>query len=345
VVYAATGAGLFRSSDDGVSYTNVNLPVSPQGSTPNCTGAAPTVEGCFLADIVTDVVVRAPGGVGAVTTGGAVLAAVGWRAGAKSNTSQHYPSYVEAPGNGLYSSSDGTPGSFTKVDTTASNFADGEQAKIGRVELGAATGATQDHGYIYAIVQDASAFQGGSDVYGLDAPGAAGAPTVKSTYLKGVYSSPDFGATWTRMATPAELALPGTGSTLSPGLACDDPRQLYCPGVQAWYNSWIKPDPTRATAAGVPIRLVFGLEELWENRLADQGVAASGPTPFKVIAPSASSWCSASPPAPRSPATAAPPCTPTSTTASSSPTATAVSASTPATTAASASSTSPRDRR
>jgi hypothetical protein len=283
VAYAATGGGLFRSTDDGASYTNVALPVS-QGTLPDCNGALPTVEGCFLANIVTDVVVRAPGGIGTDTTGGAVIAAVGWRAGAKTNTSQHYPSYLEAPGNGLYRSSTGAPGSFTRIDPTASNFADGEQSKIGRVELGEATGPAQDHGYLYAMVQDASPFQSGADIYGLDAPGVPSPASVKSTYLKGVYSSADFGTTWTRMATPAELALPGTGSTLSPGLACDDPRQLYCPGVQAWYNEWIKPDPTRATAAGVPTRLVFGLEELWENRLADQGVGASGPTQFKVIA-------------------------------------------------------------
>ncbi len=283
VVYAATGGGLFRSTDDGVSYVNVDLPVTPAGTTPNCAGALPTVEGCFLANIVTDVVVRAPGGVGADTSGGEVIAAVGWRAGSKTNTSQHYPSYVESPGNGLYRSQTGAPNSFTKIDTTASNFADGQQAGIGRIELGEATGASQDHSYLYAIVQDANPFQGGSDIFGLDAPGANGVSKT-STYLKGVYSSSDWGTTWTKMATPTQLAAPGTGTTLSPGLACNDPRALYCPGVQAWYNAWIKPDPTRADASGVPTRLVFGLEELWENALADQGVGASGPQPFKVIA-------------------------------------------------------------
>ncbi|HXA27254.1 MAG TPA: hypothetical protein VN193_00760 [Candidatus Angelobacter sp.] len=284
-VYAATGGGLFRSTDDGAHYSNVNLPVTPSGTTPSCNGALPSVEGCFLANIVTDVVVRAPGGSGADTSGGEVVAAVGWRAGSKTNTSQHYPSYVESPGNGLYRSTTGAPGSFTKIDTSSSMFADGMQAKIGRVELGNATGPQQDHGYLYAIVQDASGFQGQCDAYGLDAPGVSGAPCVHSTYLLGVYSSPDFGSTWTRMTTPQQLAAPGTGSSLSPGLACNDPLALYCPGVQAWYNAWIEPDPTQATSAGVPTRLVFGLEELWENRLADTGtVGASGPTDFKVIA-------------------------------------------------------------
>src|SRR5581483_8054309 len=47
---------------------------------------------------------------------------------------------------------------------------------------------------------------------------------------------------------------------------------------------WIQPDPTRADSNGVPTRLVFGLEEVWENRLANENVAASGPTDFHVIA-------------------------------------------------------------
>ena len=284
-VYAATGGGLFRSTDDGAHYTNVDLPVTPSGTTPNCNGALPSVEGCFLANMVTDVVVRAPGGIGADTSGGEVIAAVGWRAGNKTNTSQHYSSYMESPGNGLYRSSTGAPGTFTNISPTSSLFADGMQSKIGRIALGIASGPQQDHNYLYAIVQDASGFQGQCDAYGLDAPGVSGAPCVHSTYLLGVYSSSDFGSTWLRMTTPQQLAAPGTGSSLSPGLACEDPAAAYCPGVQAWYNAWIKPDPTQATSAGVPTRLVFGLEELWENRLADQGnVGASGPTDFKVIA-------------------------------------------------------------
>jgi hypothetical protein len=281
IVYAATGAGLFQSTDAGKSYRNVKLPVSPAGSVPNCTGALPTVEGCYLANMVTDVVVRAPGGVGANKKGGAVIAAVGWRAGNKTNKSRLYPSYVESPGNGIYRSPTGAPGTFTKLDQ--SSFT-GDSNPIGRIELGAAVGPLQNHDYLYAIVQDATPFQGGSDVGGIDAPGLVGGqPSKYTTYLKGIYSSADFGQTWTRMAGPTELMTPGNGSSLTFGLACDDPRQTYCPGVQAWYNEWIQPDPTRADANGVPTRLTFGLEEVWENTLADQNVAADGPTNFKVI--------------------------------------------------------------
>jgi hypothetical protein len=282
IVYAATGAGLFRSADAGKTYTNVRLPVSPAGSSPNCTGALPTVEGCYLANMVTDVVVRAPGGVGANKKGGAVVAAVGWRAGNKTNKSKSYPSYIESPGNGLYTSPTGQPGSFTKIDQASFT---GDSTPIGRIELGAAVGPLQNHDYLYAIVQDATPFQGGSDVGGIDAPGLVGGqPSKNTTYLKGVYVSADFGKTWTLMATSTQLHAPGNGSSLTFGLACDDPRQTYCPGIQAWYNEWIEPDPTRADANGVPTRLLFGLEEVWENRLADENVAANGPTDFKVIA-------------------------------------------------------------
>jgi hypothetical protein len=103
---------------------------------PNCTGALPTVEGCYLANMVTDVVVRAPGGVGANKQGGAVVAAVGWRAGNKTNKSAKYASYVESPGNGIYTSQTGAAGSFTKVNDPFNAAA----GPVGRIELGGTTG-------------------------------------------------------------------------------------------------------------------------------------------------------------------------------------------------------------
>ena len=59
----------------------------------------------------------------------------------------------------------------------------------------------------------------------------------------------------------------------------------YQPGVQGWYNLWVQPDPSRATAAGVPTRMVFGLEELWANDLPQLGQPLDGTTPvhFGVI--------------------------------------------------------------
>lgn len=277
VVYAATGGGLFRSTDAGKTYVNVRLPISGANAVPNCVGALPSVEGCYLANVVTDVVVRAPGGVGPNTKGGAVVAAVGWRAGNKTNKSAKYPDgYVESPGNGIYTSPTGAAGSFTKV---SSPFVG--QGPDGRIELGAAVGPQQNHDYLYAIVQDATVLQGGAEVGGIDVPGGTGAPSVATTYLKGIYSSSDFGKTWKLMTNPTALMSPTSGSSLNPGYSCEAGQ--YCPGVQAWYNEWIEPDPTRANSSGVPTRLVFGIEEIWENRLADQGVGAEGPTEFKVI--------------------------------------------------------------
>jgi hypothetical protein len=105
--YAATGAGLFRSTDGGASFQNVRLPVSPE-----CAGASADTRPCALANMVTDVVVQGPAN--AQTPGGtpgAVLAAVGWRAGAK----QSPYGYPESPGNGVYRSDTGAPGTFTRA--------------------------------------------------------------------------------------------------------------------------------------------------------------------------------------------------------------------------------------
>jgi hypothetical protein len=53
------------------------------------------------------------------------------------------------------------------------------------------------------------------------------------------------------------------------------------PGVQAWYNLFIQPDPTAAfPGTGAPTRLVFGLEEVWQNEVPSPQV---GKSQFKVI--------------------------------------------------------------
>jgi hypothetical protein len=275
IVYAATGKGLFRSTDGGATFTNVKLPTSAK-----CAGDT-TTHACYLANMVTDIAIQAPGGLSGAK-GGAVVAAVGWRAGNKENVG----GFVESPGNGIYVSPTGAPGSFEKVDTDSSGFASGPtttgdaQDTVGRVELGAATGARQDHGFLYAIVQDASAFKNG-EVSGIDVPTESPAAAPSNTYLRGVYVSKDFGRTWTLMANATSLQDPTTGSALS-ATAC---AELYCPGVQAWYNEWIEPDPTQASPTGVPTRLTFGLEEVWQNDDDNAGLRLpqDGPSKFKVI--------------------------------------------------------------
>lgn len=258
-IYAATSFGLYRSTNAGKSFKNVKLPTGEE----RCIGH-PYRKGCFLRSHVTDVVVQAPDDFG--HEGGKVLAAVGWRAGTKENADGS----VQATDNGLYSSDTGKPGSFAKL--AAPGFA--QQDQIGRIELGAATGAEQDHNYVYAVVQDAVKFNGGAPV--LDANDNPAGPVPFVTVLDGIYVSPDFGATWVKMATAEELQAPGTGSSLTgAGIA-----SFYQPGVQAWYNEWIQPDPTRQLN-GIPTRLTFGLEEVWQNEVTQ--LPQNGKSQFKVI--------------------------------------------------------------
>jgi hypothetical protein len=259
-VYAGTSYGLWRSTDGGKSYVNVNLP------TGECSGQTGGGH-CALANMVTDVAIKAPGGVNSQVAAGTVVAAVGWRAGARKNSD----GTEQSPHNGLYRSTSGSPNTFVKLG--ASGFT--PQERIGRVEFGTTTGALQDHDYLYAIVQDAAALNGQLDV--LDVNGLPDPRGGAGSVLNGIYVSSDFGATWTRMADEQAIAKdPYTGSALfGTGTAIG-----YEPGVQAWYNEFIAPDPTRQTAAGVPTRLAFGLEEVWQNELP---VAMNGPTKFKVI--------------------------------------------------------------
>jgi hypothetical protein len=259
-VYAATSLGLYRSTDGGQTYTNVKLPTGP------CAGVAGGGS-CQLANMVTDVVVRGAGGVNGQVAPGTVTAAVGWRAGQRTNSDGS----VQSPNNGIYRSATGDPGSFTKM--AAPGFT--PQDRIGRVELGEARGAQQDKDFLYAIVQDAAALNGQLDV--LDASGVPDPRGSAGTVLNGVFVSADFGATWTRMADSIAIAKnPATGSAL----VVVESSLGYEPGVQAWYNEWIAPDPTRQTADGVPTRLGFGLEEVWQNEL---NVPMNGPAAFKVI--------------------------------------------------------------
>ena len=265
VIYAATGAGLFRSSDDGKTFRNVNLPTGKR-----CQGNTFRKPNCFFANVVTDVAVQAPDHFG--HKGGTVLAAVGWRDGRRKNFNR----VPEAPANGLYRSTSGRVGTFKRLNVNEIGFA--RQGHVGRVELGAAEGPQQNHGYIYALVQDAVLFNRGT-VEGLDAPGAnvfGVTPTATPTYLNGVYVSKNFGLTWKRMADDNQMLSPSSGSVL----AQLTPLGIG-PGIQAWYDEWIKPDPTKEIN-GVPTRLVFGLEEIFENRTP---TPQDGRSDFKAIGP------------------------------------------------------------
>jgi hypothetical protein len=257
-VYVATSKGLYRSTDAGHSYVNVRLP------TGECAGRTDN-QRCIFANFVTDVVVQSPDQFG--NKGGTVLAAVGWRAGQRTFPNSNV---VQAPANGLYRSATGKPRSFTKLP--APGFT--PQARIGRIELGVAAGPRQDHGYVYAIVQDAEKLNGG--VPFIDAPENEITSIPNGTVLNGIYASSDFGGTWTKMADDIQIANnPLAGSALFPLFPINGP------GIQAWYNMWIKPDPTRQFGDGVPTRVSFGLEEVWQNRVTV--LPQDGLSDFRVI--------------------------------------------------------------
>jgi hypothetical protein len=272
VVYAATGTGLFRSADAGRSFANVKLPTGP------CAGKSNRTKGCLFANVVTDVAVQPAGGFSG-GKGGQVIAAVGWRGGQVKNPD----GTVQSPNNGIYTSANGAPGTFRKSGATGFT----PQDRIGRIQFGLATGKDQDHRYVYALVQNAKAVQKGGipQLPQVDDPAGAVATVngrISMTYkavgtLDGVFVSPDFGQTWVKMADGTQLPDPTTGSALS-AMALGFG---YGPGVQAWYNQFIKPDPTRTGPAGVPTRLLFGLEEVWEND--DKGLPQNKPTHFRVI--------------------------------------------------------------
>ncbi len=263
-VYAATQRGLFVSTDAGRSYRNAVLPTGKCAGVTNV-GKHPA---CNFANSVTDVVVVQPGGKNTTTRAGTVVATVGWRGGQKKNRD----GTVQSPRNGVYRSTTGAPRTFRKL--AASGFA--SQSAIGRTELGQTRGPGQDHDLLYAIVQDANLLNNGG-VSGIDVPEGTN-PPLGSTVLNGLYVSKNFGTSWTRLASGTQLALdPTTGSALvGTGTATG-----YQPGVQGWYNLWVQPDPSRATASGVPTRLAFGLEELWSNEPAQLGLPLDGSVPVK----------------------------------------------------------------
>jgi hypothetical protein len=258
VVYAATSKGLYRSQDSGRSFENVVLPTT-------CTSVTNPL--CYFANMVTDVIVRP---VGHGNPGGAVLAAVGWRAGAKLNA----VGKPQSPRNGLYWSATGKKGSFTYLSNPGTNnvatgvgtgFATNDV--VGRVALGGATGALQDHGYVYALVQDAQKFNHAASAFDLPEPTGK---VPGNTVFNGLYGSKDFGRTWTKLADAAQLAAPGSGTALTGANAA-----TYAPGVQSWYNEWVQVDPTTQDETGVPSRIAFGLEEVWTGAAAFQPVPNS----------------------------------------------------------------------
>ena len=262
VSYVATSKGLFRSVDDGVTYVNVNLPTGA------CAGDTSDNAQCTFANTVSDVAVQ--------SGTGAVIAAVGWAYGQATTKS----GIVMAPQNGIYTSPNGQPGTFTFQDPGASaptknGFA--PTPVVGRTTLAIANGNGQNHNVVYALVQDATKLSNCLNPT-LDVPictGTGDEVLAQATYLDGMYESSDFGKTWTKVMSPEQLRVPGNGSALEIGILG------YGPGIQSWYNNWIAVDPTATDPVSkFPTRIVFGLEEIWENALP---TAVTAPAQWKVI--------------------------------------------------------------
>lgn len=248
-IYAASSRGLYRSTDAGVSYQDLVLP------TGSCAGRF-DLNACLFANVITDVIVQSPDTFG--NTGGAVMAAVGWRASDATNPDGS----KQATGNGIYVSNTGEPGTFALSSSGLP-----AKTRLGRMELGATLGPAQNHDYVYLIVQDADQWRGGVAV--IDAPEELHVG-ANNTVFNGIYVSADFGGSWTLMADQFQITdNPTSGSALA-GRA----------GLQAWYNLWIAPDPTRQMN-GIPTRLTFGLEEVWQNEITS--LPQNGRSSFKVI--------------------------------------------------------------
>ena len=276
IVYVGTSRGLWRSTDAGHSFVNVHLPVGPtRTGGVNCSNDQTHPE-CALAEWVSDVIVRPAD---SKDPGGEVIAAVGWERGVHATAK----GWNNALGNGLYMSPTGRPDSFTNLDASAHGFT--PQSHIGRVALGNAIGPMQDHNVMWAIVEDAQKENGGYPVVdpNPDVPAACGLAPCYTTNLDNIYESTDFGKTWAAKLPPAEtfgVACGVSGTDLC-GLIAAPVVSGYAPGVQARYNLYLRLDPTRQDASGMPTRIVFGLEELWQIDLTDP----TNTTPTGLVVP------------------------------------------------------------
>ena len=257
IVYAATGFGLFRSTDAGETFTDVKLP------TGECAGVVAAGD-CFFANVVTDVVVRGADTFG--NAGGAVMAAVGFRAGTKPNyrgKPRRRTTASTSPRRARRARSRGSPRRpadtgwasrrrFRRIGSAASSL---------RSPPGPTRTTTSSTRRSRTPTSSTTTASKGIDVPEFQDPVLGVNPLAKRTVLNGIYSRVDFGRTWTLMSNGDALDLPGKNSALF-GV---DTAIGYGPGINAWYDETIAVDPTRHVS-GIPTRLSFGLEEVWQNR-------------------------------------------------------------------------------
>jgi hypothetical protein len=252
-IFVATDRGLYRSTDNGASFTDVALPTNAAGTAPY-TGSA-------VASWTSDVKVR-PG------HPDDVYAAVGYVAG-KIKTPD---GKIAAQGNGLYRSTRaGAPGTWKRIDVTGPTGWEQNPTEssdpIGRTKLAFAP----DGAGLYALVADPGN-RSGRSVADQAIPLGLG----HDTSLNGLYYSTTFDAegsapTWFLKADSETLtAAPGSAQPILSAAS----RLGYQPGIQAWYNGWVAVDPV------TPGRVFIGEEETYVSTANGSG---PGPAAFKVI--------------------------------------------------------------
>jgi photosystem II stability/assembly factor-like uncharacterized protein len=210
-LFAATSKGLYRfRTGDAAWKRAVGDPDSGD------------VANAQVLNLMSDVAIR-PG-----TGGKEILAVRGWRAGAATN--------------GLYVSYDG--GDTFKGPLAPQGYVPSKAQ--GRASIAySADGKT-----LYAMVQDASAFNSGAG----------------QTILAGIYSSNrDVDGPFNQIASPGKLQ--SSGSAQVPGKIGPE----YKPGVQAWYNQFLVVDPANAQ------HLYAGLEEVYETTDGGSNWVAAAP--------------------------------------------------------------------
>jgi hypothetical protein len=146
--------------------------------------------------------------------------------------------------NGFYlSTKSGAADSFSRISPAGLDNGD-----IGRTSLA----YTPKGDALYAVIQ--------SPDYTNNGPPAP----AQSTALKGVYVSAtgDPNGPWTQVADSAKLAQSGSALTFP---------STYEPGIQTWYDEYVKVDPRD------PKHIYLGLEEIFESRDGGQTWHAIGP--------------------------------------------------------------------